>query len=175
MKVIVTYCTAALVAISTGAGPVHAYDLVNGRSQVTLAQASTDSVDWVIQGLQQGGYRIISIKSTFLGRIRIMAENRTHRREIIVSRSTGVIFRDRIESLSYGKDTNAPAKADTDAFGNGIQGVSGDRSLIDVDAEVGGIGVDVDLRGSGSSNDQNGASGGIGGAIDSISDILGGS
>ncbi len=170
MNIVKLHVTAALFAISTDVGPVYALDVVSGHAQVTQAQTSPEGVEWVIQGLRQAGYRIISVRSTFLGRIRILAENRTYRRELIISRSTGVIFRDRVEYLSAGKDTtqhtrDAPGKMGSDAP---------DSSQLDIDLGFGGVGLNVDGGSSESNDDQKGGSGSVRDTIGGISGSLGG-
>jgi hypothetical protein len=48
----------------------------------------------VIKALDDAGYRIMSVSSTLLNRVRIRAQNDQHLREVIVSRSTGTVLRD---------------------------------------------------------------------------------
>lgn len=171
MKVIVTFGAAALIAISAQAGPALAAEPAGGDARLAQAQPGAESVEWVIQGLQQAGYRIVSVKSTFLGRIRILAENRRFQREVIVSRSTGVIFRDRIQKLTSASGAEAQAPGTSPASGPGSAGGAAGGPLLDVDVDVGGAGLDVEL---GTTGDGEGQGGVIGGAMGTISDIIGG-
>ena len=59
---------------------------------VLAAQSYVD----VIEMLESAGYRVNGMKTTFLGRVKIQAQNRQHLREVVVSRSTGEIKSDRI-------------------------------------------------------------------------------
>ncbi|WP_139257520.1 hypothetical protein [Natronohydrobacter thiooxidans] len=48
----------------------------------------------VILALRNQGYRILSVRETFLRRVLIRVENPVHLREIVVSRASGSILRD---------------------------------------------------------------------------------
>ncbi|WP_434288871.1 hypothetical protein [Celeribacter sp. SCSIO 80788] len=62
---------------------------------VTPALAQSGSViDQVVAQIKAQGYTKITMERTLLGRTRIVAENGTMRREIIVSPATGEILRD---------------------------------------------------------------------------------
>lgn len=58
-----------------------------------IAQAQT-ALDTLVQQLQSEGYREISVKRTWLGRLRIEAKKKGAEREIVLNPSTGVILRD---------------------------------------------------------------------------------
>ncbi|MDD7970268.1 hypothetical protein [Roseinatronobacter alkalisoli] len=61
----------------------------------------------ILQTLEQRGYRIVDVSSTWLNRLRIWAENRAHKREIVVSRATGRILRDAVVE-TYGNSGLGP-------------------------------------------------------------------
>lgn len=50
----------------------------------------------VIEALDESGYRIVSVTTTLLNRIKIRAQNEYHLREIIVSQASGQILRDAV-------------------------------------------------------------------------------
>lgn len=50
----------------------------------------------VLQTLDQRGYTIVEVSNTWLNRLRIWADNNSHRREIVVSRENGRILRDAV-------------------------------------------------------------------------------
>lgn len=50
----------------------------------------------VIDALDANGYRIVSVNTTLLNRIRIQAQNEWHLREIVMSQASGQILRDAI-------------------------------------------------------------------------------
>lgn len=88
-----TLLTAAALAASANCA-------VAGQSSMSLPGpvvliAQQTYVD-VVGMLERSGYRVVDMKSTFLGRIRIRAKNREHLREVVVSRSTGEIKSDQI-------------------------------------------------------------------------------
>ena len=51
----------------------------------------------VIRQLQDQGFRNIRVQRTWLGRVRIVAESRMGRREIVLDPSTGAILRDYLD------------------------------------------------------------------------------
>ncbi len=53
-----------------------------------------DRSDDIVRQLKKGGYSIVDVSRTFLGRVRILASRKGGRREIIVNPSTGEILRD---------------------------------------------------------------------------------
>jgi len=61
----------------------------------------------VLQTLDQRGYTIVEVSNTWLNRLRIWADNSSHRREIVVSRSNGRILRDAIVE-TYGRNGVQP-------------------------------------------------------------------
>lgn len=63
----------------------------DGRDSYQLAQSSY--VD-VISALKQSGYTVLKVERTLLGRVRILAKNHEHLREMVVSRTTGEVKRD---------------------------------------------------------------------------------
>ena len=69
--------------------------------------------------LEQQGYKIIEIDRTWLGRIRIAAENDRYRREIVFDRVTGEIRRDLVEDKTGGA-TALPNFADIVGRGGNV-------------------------------------------------------
>ena len=58
------------------------------------AAYASDLSDDVVRRLKKGGYRIISVDRTFLGRVRIRAAKGNGEREIVLNPVTGEILRD---------------------------------------------------------------------------------
>jgi hypothetical protein len=56
--------------------------------------ALADQAERIADQLRADGYRNVEVHRTLLGRIRITAENDSHRREIVVDRGSGEILRD---------------------------------------------------------------------------------
>ena len=159
-----------------------------------------DKLGWVLDGLESGGYKVKSIKSNALGRVRILAENDDHRREIICIKSTGIIRSDRIVALinvDVDGDINA-AKRNGGSHNGGGSHADGDSSrggLLDLNVGA-GVGVrlgnlsilggrhsegdDCDCgpsNGGGHGDHENGGSShgkdGLGDVVDSVTDSLG--
>ncbi len=151
---------ATVVAGAFGVAPVEA-----GRSGVKSApegavilarQSYTD----VIANLEGDGYRVVKMTSTMLGRVKIIAQNKVHLREIVVSRSTGEIkhdvilkvFRKRAEDVTAKrsrKSGRGTVDVDTgggSGGGGASVGVGGNDG---VSASVGGGGVSASVGGSG--------------------------
>ena len=53
-----------------------------------------DYAEDIVRELRRGGYRIVSVTRTFLGRVRIRAAKNRGEREIILNPATGEILRD---------------------------------------------------------------------------------
>lgn len=68
----------------------------SGSMVGTIATPAAKQLNGLVGTLRQSGYRIIEIRKTFLGRLRIRAENGVHLREIVVSQSTGEIKHDAV-------------------------------------------------------------------------------
>jgi hypothetical protein len=105
-----------------------------------------DKLGWVLDGLESGGYKVKSIKSSTLGRVRILAENDEHRREIVCNRATGVIRSDRIVALinvEVDGGVNAAKRNGGHQNGGGSHAGDGSRGgLLDLDIGA-GVGVRV--------------------------------
>jgi hypothetical protein len=143
----------------------------SAMSQNANYQVAQQTYGDVIMQLQNGGYRIEEVKRTFLGRIRILARNKVHLREVIVSRSTGEVKRDVvIEVMASGNDgqgssssPNSGSSGGATSGGSSSGGSSGDGSSgsssganasvsgggFNAGASVGGGGVDVGVSGGG--------------------------
>ncbi|MBT8425379.1 MAG: hypothetical protein HKP29_03415 [Silicimonas sp.] len=160
-KYTMTIATAALVATAT---PSAAAVANAGAAASFLIAVSAQSYVEVIGMLEESGYRVTGMKSTLLGRIKILAQNREHLREVVVSRSTGEIKSDRIirvfASGSDGDTRPTPAGSQPSngptSSGSGSGGVS-----VSVG---GGGGVNVGV-GSGGVSASVGGSGGIGASV----------
>ena len=94
----------ALGISSTLAGPV-------------LAQSVEERL---IAGLTAQGYTVLEDGRTFLGRLRIVAENGTLHREIVANPSTGEILRDYVVALA---DLGRPAAPDRNSHGSNVAAV----------------------------------------------------
>ena len=70
--------------------------LLAGMAQVGLARTVEQQL---VSSLQKQGYVVLEQGYTFLGRLRIVAENAEYRREIVVNPGTGEILRDYAVSL----------------------------------------------------------------------------
>lgn len=69
--------------------------LTAGLISLCLAMpAKAATLETIVQQLKDQGYTEIEIYRTWLGRIRIEAENSSHEREIILNRGTFEILRD---------------------------------------------------------------------------------
>ena len=66
---------------------------------LALPAAAETPTDTVVKHLQAQGFEDIEIKRTWLGRVRIRAENDSLEREIILNPATGEILRDYWEDL----------------------------------------------------------------------------
>lgn len=77
----------------------------------------------VISNLQSEGYKIIKVSRTLLGRIRIVARNGDHTREVVVSRTTGEIKRDVVRAIAgsggSGSGVSGSATANASAGASG--------------------------------------------------------
>jgi hypothetical protein len=72
----------------------------------------------VISGLQAQGYVVLEQSYTFLGRLRIVAQNGSFQREIVVNPGTGEVLRDHAVSLTQ-RDADETALPDL-AFESGV-------------------------------------------------------
>ncbi len=77
-----------------------------GGSGAYLLAQNRDYTD-VINGLEATNYAIDDVSTTLLGRIMITASNGAHRREIVVSRSTGEILSDVLSDIPSDSDAAA--------------------------------------------------------------------
>lgn len=65
-------------------------------------EATQSPVDRVLATLETRGYRILLQERTFFGRVRIIAENAEHRREMVINPGTGEMLRDYAVALPRG-------------------------------------------------------------------------
>lgn len=142
----------AATAIATSAGGAYA-----GQTSMPtgphLLIAQQNYID-VVGMLEGTGYRVVDMKSTFLGRIRIRAKNREHMREVVVSRSTGEIKSDQIIKVFA-------APSDSDAR---RQNVRNTRSAPRSEQERNNSGLSASIGSSSGSIDSSGAGASVGGA-----------
>ena len=179
---------AILVLVAFGAnwpGPTHSQSAAGpsdrGNTQFESYQIAQQTYAGVIAQLQNSGYRIDEVKSTFLGRIRIIAHNRVHVREVIVSRSTGEVKRDVVLEVmagnsgggqagnfsGSGSSGNTPGSgasgggtSSSSSGGGAATGSGGTGAGASVDA--GNVGADVSVGSGGVSAGVSVGSGGVG-------------
>lgn len=115
-------CSAGL-AFASLATQISAQGSHTGRAfdaEIQLVQART--IEDVILQLEQAGLSIDDITRTFLGRIRVVASNRTTVREIVMSRATGEILSDVIRNRRSGDDDENVASGSGTPASNGLAG-----------------------------------------------------
>ena len=151
--------TAVAIFFSGAQGPVYAASQGGAAGVVVVsAQSYLD----VIVMLEKAGYDVTGMKSTFLGRLKIRAQNRKHLREIVVSRSTGEIKSDRILKV-FGSEGGASAAAPRPASSSNAASASGSGG-ISASAGTGGVSASV-----GSAASVNVGSGGVSANVGGIS------
>ncbi len=142
--------------------------------------ASNDrrSYTQVIFNLEDEGYQVVELTSTLLGRVRIVARNKVHLREVVVSRATGEIKSDiilKIFTTTQG-DPKVSAKTAAAPTGTGSTGSSGSSGGASgggtsfsggVSASVGGSGGVSASVGSGGVSASVGGSGGVSAGVGS--------
>lgn len=139
---------AVLVAAGfcTFAAPASATSL-NGFPVV--AGFAAQNYTLVIAMLEDTGYRVTSMKSTLLGRLKIRAQNREHIREVVVSRSTGEIKSDRIVKVFHNTDDDraAPGAATAPTAGQRPSGSSASVNVGDTSASMDSGGASISAGG----------------------------
>lgn len=156
MRKTLSFLTAAVVAAGFNLNSVQAQEApVQQQSAmaeaVLLAQLQIDAVvdgataadvaARIVEALADQGYNVVDVSQTFLGRLRIVAESAADQRELIVSRTTGAVLRDRITAtFDVGGTGGAVAGGATSgpATGGANGGITGGLTG----------GVNVDLGGS---------------------------
>lgn len=118
----------------------------------TIYLAQLRSYQNVVAELEAQNYTVTEIKRTFLGRIKITAQNNVHLRQVVVSSSTGEILQDAIVAV-YAQENESTDDAATAA--NGTE--SSDGGLLDLS---GGVSLEVDLGLGGSGSAGGGSAGG---------------
>ena len=110
-----------------------------------VAGLATQSYLTVIQMMESNGYRVVSMKSTLLGRVKIRVRNPEHLREVVVSRSTGEIKSDRIVQVfsNPGISTSAQTSDGQESTGSGGTGVGVSTGGASVSAGSGGVSAGV--------------------------------
>ncbi|SIN90990.1 hypothetical protein [Vannielia litorea] len=161
-----TLTGAALLAGAFGAAPAEAARSgMKSGAQVRVILARQSYTD-VIANLENDGYRVVKMTSTMLGRVKIIAQNRVHLREIVVSRSTGEIKHDVILKV-FNTNLGDGAAATTKKSRTGVSveagggGSTGGTTGGGVSASVGGSGGVNASVGSGGVSASVGGSGGV--------------
>jgi hypothetical protein len=67
------------------------------------AQSIQDSI---VMQLQEQGYTDIAVNRTLLGRVRVVARNQTHERELVFNPTTGELLRDYWRAIGESKRSN---------------------------------------------------------------------
>ncbi len=156
MSGVTPFCSMQVIALAgiVAFAPIPAQGADGDRStrQAAYQLAQLGYTDVLVM-LERTGYHVVKMDSTLLGRVRILARNREHLREVIVSRSTGEIKRDVIlkrfatnnddaQALPVGQHGNVSAGAST---GNGTTGgtVTTNAGNVSVGVSTGGVSVDA--------------------------------
>ena len=115
---------------------------------------ATTFQDSIILDLRTSGYRQISVESTWLGRIRILASKGAEQREIVLNPRTGEVLRDvvRVATASVESHSSRKVSTNTDSNSSGSNG-SGTSGSGSGGSETGGSGT------SGSGTSGSGTSG----------------
>lgn len=160
-KYTVAIATATLVATVTPHAAMASS--VTGAAASFAFVISAQSYIEVIGMLEESGYRVTGMKSTLLGRIKILAQNRQHLREVVVSRSTGEIKSDRIiREFASGSD------------GGVKQTQTRSQSSDSSNSSTGSGGVSVSVGGGGTSAGVSAGGGGVSANVGGLSVGLGG-
>lgn len=136
----------------------------------------------VIVGLENSGYEVVEMTTTFLGRARIVARSPEHLREVVVSRSTGAIKSDVILESYTEAEASGGVAVSTDGTGAGAGGSGGLSGLLGgilsgPPEEDGAAALGGTLQGSGAAGGTAGGAlgAGLGGALDGVAGGSGGS
>jgi hypothetical protein len=79
--------------------------------------APAGPVDDIIAEIRAQGFEILRVDWTLLGRVRIVAQNATHRREVVIDPTTGEIRRDLLTPRRRGSRPNLGAPRDIGTIG----------------------------------------------------------
>ncbi|WP_281859484.1 hypothetical protein [Litoreibacter halocynthiae] len=165
-----TRCIAALgmaLAVSiSGASVAQSQSLDANGSQMVRTEVAGKSYQRTVQKLRSEGFKIVSVKKSLLGRIRVLALKNNNLREIIISRSTGEIKRDAIISNSGSTQVEESQTS---------SGSSSSGTSLNSEVSVGvGNGIEASAGASGGlTGTSDGVVGNVGGAIGSAIDGLG--
>lgn len=128
----------------------------------------------VVRQLRAQGYRNIRVQRTWLGRVRIVADSRLGRREIVLNPSTGAILRDYLDRGSDGRSGSGGGSSGSGSSGRDGSGGSDDDDDDDDDNSSGHGGGDDDDHddnsGQGSDNSGSGSGNSGGGGDDDDDD-----
>ena len=161
--------SAAIVLSMTNLAVAQSKSVGSSGTQAAKVEYSETSYQRTLQKLKREGFKVISIKKSFLGRIRILALKNNNLREIIISRSTGEIKRDaiissngsiEIEENITGSGSSSLGSSVGSATSGGVSGAVGNvgNTVGEVEGAVGGLGGTV---------------GSVGGAVESAIGGLG--
>lgn len=112
-----------------------------------VAGIAAQNYTMVIAMLEDTGYRVTSMKSTLLGRLKIRAQNREHVREVVVSRSTGEIMSDRIVKVFNDPDGDRAVSREANAPQGGQEPSGASANVGGTSASVGSGGASVSTGG----------------------------
>lgn len=148
--IIITACTlvssAAMAEVGTTAqAQAQAQVQADAANSFEVAQNRT-YLD-VIASLEAEGYKINEVTTTWLGRIKVMAQSTQNLREVVVSRATGEIMSDIILEVYASGATNGTAAVATAENGGSTE--------VDTTVEV-GVGIGLGSNGSGANGSGSG-------------------
>jgi hypothetical protein len=84
--------------------------LVLVTAGLAAGKATADSVDDIIEEIRSQGFSIVRVQRTWLGRVQIVGQNASFRREVVIDPTTGEIRRD----LLVPRKTRVPADPGTE-------------------------------------------------------------
>ena len=175
----IRYAGLAVLATMTFAASPAVAQTQPGAGQSGSFQLAQQTYVSVIGNLETNGYAVVDLETTLLGRIKIVAQNSAHVRELVVSRSTGEIMSDRIlRILEESEETTAQARATGSAAANAESGEQSGASLsvdgtisggVTSDALSGSVGLsaggEASSSGGGSASGSASGGGSLGGSL----------
>ena len=173
--IIITACTLVSSAAMAEVGTTASAQASASASASASAQAdAANSFDVaqnrtyldVIASLEAEGYKINDVRTTWLGRIKVMAQSTLNLREVVVSRATGEIMSDIIHEVYANGAANGTAAVAT-AKNGGSAGVEttlegGVETTLEAGVETtleAGVDIGVELGSSGSGASGSGSGG----------------
>jgi hypothetical protein len=111
--------------------------------------AVADPVDDILEEIRSQGFRIVRVQRTWLGRVQIVGQNASFRREVVIDPTTGEIRRDLLIPRERPGEPSAPP-AESPAESGSLGGAQSD-------GEAGGWGGGWGSRGDSGKAEGNGA------------------